>query len=77
MDRFIAKMFSSVNFSLLIFKIQYGQIYRLYFLVSRQNLTRPLKSNMDRFIGFDTVELRINVTTLKSNMDRFIGYVEL
>ena len=32
---------------------------------------------MDRFIGFDTVELRINVTTLKSNMDRFIGYVEL
>ena len=32
----------------------------------------PLKSNMDRFIDCDPIELPSNRLALKSNMDRFI-----
>ena len=70
MDRFIgvSEIISTLDTR---FKIQYGQIYRLWVWAKPTN-TFCLKSNMDRFIGISENDFLLWYDSLKSNMDRFI-----
>ena len=55
MDRFIALTTARPSKELKTFKIQYGQIYSLM-LEELYQLSRYLKSNMDRFIVKEYIE---------------------
>ena len=55
----------------IVFKIQYGQIYRTEKAVNSV-LFLFLKSNMDRFIENFQIQNKTAEQVLKSNMDRFI-----
>ena len=71
MDRFYsAEILNTINAEI-IFKIQYGQIYRGTEQTTNE-LTRNLKSNMDRFIARKKRKKISAWCYLKSNMDRFI-----
>ena len=71
MDRFIESDFHCEYAIDMIFKIQYGQIYRLTISVTALLLSH-LKSNMDRFIDLMQCFILLQCVHLKSNMDRFI-----
>ena len=51
MDRFIGLAPALSPTTASVFKIQYGQIYRLHGLILLL-MQEDLKSNMDRFIGY-------------------------
>ena len=87
MDRFIACTVFRYSSTVLIFKIQYGQIYsrahqeqfkiqygQIYSVeeIIMFVIGINLKSNMDRFIGTPIQPYLKYINYLKSNMDRFI-----
>ena len=72
MDRFIGDSTTLIYFVELLFKIQYGQIYRCSLFHFRR-FEKTLKSNMDRFIDQNQEYLNQKEKALKSNMDRFIA----
>ena len=61
MDRFIGNAVKGIPDAILEFKIQYGQIYRIW-LIKLMNMLTNLKSNMDRFIVSPLHDLDINPT---------------
>ena len=71
MDRFIDAKWLKTKAYDKLFKIQYGQIYRILLALARISFS-SLKSNMDRFIVKGRLQSRTYQARLKSNMDRFI-----
>ena len=75
MDRFIVNVSTASPTTSSLFKIQYGQIYRMKKSKNTQ-FFQYLKSNMDRFIVEFEVETNLDLVDLKSNMDRFIEQLQ-